>query len=157
MDDKNSAESAQSADKNAAVIGYFPGGRLQAVTREFSTVYLVDYFCVHVPSGSTMIEGEQSVLRRHFDEQTAGDVRLRNLGVHSVEDVALIADGSLDLLYIPGEVAPEWLSRALPHWLPMMREGGVICGDVYGLPHWPDATYTIALLPGTPERVWETG
>ena len=67
--------------------------------REFSTVYLVDHFCVHVPSGSTMIEGERTVLRRHFDAQTAGDGRIHNLGVHSVENVNVIPDGSLDLLY----------------------------------------------------------
>ena len=156
-----SSSSPRSSTPVAAVIGYFPGGGWQEVTRGFFTVYLVDHFCVHVPSGSGMIEGERTVLRRHFDGQTAGDSRLRNLGVHSVDNVNAIPDGSLDLLYIPGEVAPEWLCRALPHWLPKMREGGVICGDVYGLPHWPDATYTIALLLGTPERVedgrwWKT-
>ena len=152
-----SAQSAQSAGENAAVIGYFPGGRWLEVTRGFSTVYLVDHFCVHPPSGSTMIEAERTVLRRRFDEQAQGAGNLEMLGVHSVENVGQIADGSLDLLYIPGEVAPEWLCRALPHWLPKMREGGTICGELYGLPHWPDATYTIALLLGTPEDVLADG
>ncbi len=78
---------------------------------------------------------------------------LHRLGTHSVENVGKIADGSLDLLYIPGEVAPEWLCRALPYWLPKLRDGATICGEVYGLPHWPDATYTLAFLLGTPERV----
>ncbi len=145
------------AQLTAAVVGYFPGGRWREVTRGFSPVYLVDHFCVHVCSGSGMIEGERAVLRAQFDAETVGDARLRMLGVHSVENVGEIPDGSLELLYIPGEVAPEWLCRALPHWLPKLRDGGTICGDLYGLPHWPDATYTLALLLGTPERTDASG
>ena len=33
----------------------------------------------------------------------------------------------------------------------------MICGDAYGLPHWPDATYTLAILLGIPDELAKDG
>ena len=46
---------------------------------------------------------------------------------------------------------------SVPQWTAKLKEGAVVCGDLYGLPHWPDTTYAIALLLGTPVEVAATG
>lgn len=141
----------------AAVIGYFPGGRWQEVTRGFGSVVLVDHFGVHSVSGDGMVEADRVALRGIFAREMEGRGGIQMLGAHGVENVGRVADGSLDLLYIPGEVSPESLCTMLPYWLPKLRDGATICGDAYGLPHWPDATYSVALLFGTPEVVGADG
>lgn len=79
------------------------------------------------------------------------------LGAHSAGNVARIPDGSLDLLYLAGEVAPDWLATALRHWMPKLRDGAVVCGDLFGLPHWREATFSLSLLVGAPDGVAADG
>ena len=79
------------------------------------------------------------------------------LGAHSAGNVARIPDGSLDLLYLAGEVTPDWLATALRHWMPKLRDGAVVCGDLFGLPHWREATFSLSLLLGAPDGVAADG
>jgi hypothetical protein len=147
----------QSPGSAAAMVGYFPGGRWRELAKRFSRVWLVDHFQVHAPSGHPLWEADRTVLRRLFAEETAGMTHLELLRAHSVQNLAKIPDGSLDLLYLPGEVAPDWLTTALRHWRPKLRDGALVCGDLYGLPHWPEATYSLSLLTGAPDGVEADG
>ena len=137
----------------AVVLGYFPEGRWQGVTRGFSRVILVDEFRIHSTGGDGMVETDRMILRGILARQVSERREVEFLGAHTVENVAKIPDGSLNLLYLPGEASPAWLCSVLPHWLPKLREGGMICGDAYGLPHWPDATYSLAILLGSPDEL----
>ena len=142
---------------NAAVIGYFPGNRWREVVEGCAKVWLVDQFQVHSKSADPMVEADRAVLRGLFENETAGISNLTLAGAHGVEELAAIPDGSLDLLYLPGEVAPDMLSRVLPHWRAKLKDGAVVCGDLYGHPYWPEATYSVALLLGTPDEVKPEG
>ena len=137
----------------AAVLGYFPEGRWQGVTRGFSRVILVDEFRIHPTGGDPMVEADRKVLRRILEKQVSGRKGVEFFGRHTFANVSNIPDRSLSLLYLPGKASPEWLCSVLPHWLPKVREGGVFCGDAYGLPHWPDATYSLAMLLGPPDEM----
>jgi hypothetical protein len=68
-----------------------------------------------------------------------------------------IADRSLDAIYLPGEASVERLAAGLPLWRRKLRQDGVICGDLYGRPHWPEASFAIAQLIGTPDGVAQSG
>lgn len=142
---------------SVAVIGYFPGSRWREMARQFGKVLLVDHFQVHHPSGSAMVEADRAVLRGLWESEAAERGNVELLGTHSAGTLAWIADGSLEALYLPGEVTPEWLTVALRHWGPKLRDGALVCGDLYGLPHWPDSTYAISLLLGVPDKVWASG
>jgi hypothetical protein len=135
----------------AAVIGYFPGGRWLELTQNCSNVYLFDQYAIHATSGDPMVEADRLSLRRLMDIEIADAQNLFLCGSHSVAGLAQIPDGSLDLLYLPGELSSDWLCTALPHWLVKLKNNGVICGDQYGILHWPEATHSIALIFGTPE------
>ncbi len=134
------------------MVDYFPGGRWRAVAGGFREALLVDHGAVHAPSGDPLVEADRGVLRGLWAAEAAGLPGVRRLGPHSAQSLAQIADGSLDALYLPGEVAPSWLVAALPHWLPKLRPGGIVFGDLHGLPHWREATFTINLLLGVPDE-----
>ena len=151
--DLPASESAKSGVQHAAVLGYFPGGRWREIAGHAKTVYLVDEFEIHSMSGSAMVEADRAVLREKFAEETAGMNNLVLLWSAGLDAMAMVQDGSLDLLYIPGEVSPDMLRRVMPHWLPKLREGAMVCGDVYGLPHWGNATHSISLIFGPPDGV----
>ena len=89
----------------AAVIGYFPGNRWRDVVKVGAKVWLVDQFQVHAKSGDPVVEADRAVLRGLFEKETAGMSNLTLAGAHGVEELAAIQDDSLDLLYLPGEVA----------------------------------------------------
>ena len=142
---------------SAAVIGYYPGMELPAAIAGCERVWLADHFLVHHPSGDPLTEADRATLRKLWDRQAEGMKNLHRLGIHSASNLARIPDASLDFLYLPGEAKPDWLAAAVPHWLPKLKDGAVVCGDLYGLPHWPDATCAIALLLGTPLEVAPNG
>ena len=138
---------------HVAVLGYFPGGRWREFAENAGRVLMVDLFEVHTPSVSVLVEADRAVLRRKFAEDTAGMSNLAMLGQSNAAAMEQIADGSVDLLYIPGEVSPDLLRELIPHWMPKLCSGATVCGDVYGLPFWANATHSIALIFGPPDRV----
>lgn len=140
-----------------AVVGYFPGSRWREVAGRFAKVLLVDHCQVHHPSGSPVVEADRAALRVLWEKEAAGCGGVELLGTHSAGTLAKIADGSLDALYLPGEATPDWLVAALPHWMEKLKEGAIIFGDLYGLPHWPDSTYALSLLLGPPDEVMPGG
>jgi|GEM_PF-487003 len=140
------------SSSRAAVIGYFPGGKWKALLPVFSQIYLVDHFSIGSISGDPMREADRAVLRKLVSEEIAAAENVTILTPHSISSLAQVPDGSLDVLYFTGEISSDWLCSALPHWLPKLKEHGMICGDLYGLPHWPEATFTIALSLGVPAR-----
>jgi hypothetical protein len=141
----------------AAVIGYFPGGRWRVLGEHFERVYLIDHHAIEAPSGSAMVEADRGFLREAVAAETKGCAAFEFPGGHSAETVAGIPDGTVELLYIPGEPDPECLSRWWRLWRPKLAPRAVVCGDIYGLPHWPDATYSVSLTFGTPDEVQPDG
>ena len=61
-----------------------------------------------------------------------------------------VAPDSIDVLYLPGEVSSEILVRCMPLWRRALHPNAVVCGDLYGMAEWPEATATIAQLFGRP-------
>ncbi len=144
-------------DGTAAVIGYYPGMDLARWAGPFDRLYLVDHFQVHCPSADPTNEANRQVLRRLWAEEHGTEQRFTLLGVHSARNIDQIPDNSLDLLYLSGEVTPDWLVPALPHWERKLKDGAIVCGDLFGLPHWPDSTYAISLMIGVPDFVAASG
>ena len=61
-----------------------------------------------------------------------------------------VAPDSIDVLYLPGEVSSEILVRCMPLWRRALHPNAVVCGDLYGMAEWPEATAIIAQLFGRP-------
>lgn len=118
----------------AVVIGWPMAKRLEELCSRMAKVVVVPKFD----------DAEYAELRRVFDEQTQ---RLNNVEI-SEQDA--VEDGSADVLYLAGDVSIGGLCSGLLQWLRKLRSGGLICGDVYGFPQWPEATHTLVTLLGLP-------
>ena len=146
-----------SIPKAAAIIGYFPGGRWSQVARRFSRVWVVDHFQIHTSGGHPMWEADRIQLQHLLRQETADMGHLEWLRAHSVQNLTRISDSSVDLLYLPGEVSPDSLVKILHFWKLKLRDEAIICGDLYGLPHWREATFSLSLLVGPPDCVARNG
>lgn len=141
----------------AALLGYFPGGRWRNLATRCGTTWLVDEFGVHAPRAHPFGAEDAQVLTRFFDEESKGLEGLHLLGRRRAGYHTSVEDGSIDLLYLPGEVSPESLAEILPESGMKLREGAVVCGDLFGLTHWPEASWAISLLLGQPRKVGRDG
>jgi len=150
-------ENVSGPSGTAAVIGYFPGNRWCEIAASFQQTYLVDHFMVHAAIGFRLGEDDHIVLRQLIEQEAKGLTGLHFVGEHSNENIKAIPDGSVDLLYLPGEIAPDWMPQALHRWIPKLSDTAVICGDLFGMPQWKEASFTISLLLGTPDGITETG
>ena len=120
-----------------AVIGFPLAERLESLCARMSKVTVV-------PKGSAEPDDEDAQeIRRIFSEQTSESNNVE-VGLGSFED------GSLDVLYLAEDVSVEWLCSELLTWLGKLKIGGLVCGDVFGFPHWPEATHTLVTLLGAP-------
>lgn len=143
-------------ESTLAVLGYYPGGKWLTLADGFRHTYLVDHYKIHTDSKSAILDADRSTLRSLLQRDVS---LLKNTTylAHSVQDLEKIDDRSIDVLYLTGEVLFDWLSHALPYWNTKLKSGAIICGDLYGLPEWPNSTRTVCLLLGTPQRVTSDG
>jgi hypothetical protein len=135
------------------VAGFYPGLDPQAWAALCAQVFLADDLGLKRPEGDELAAAAAGRLYALWRAEVAGlDMMVE---IDAAGDA--IADRSLDAIYIPGEASVERLAASLPLWRRTLKEGGVICGDLYGRPHWPDASHAIAQLIGTPDEVAQTG
>lgn len=124
------------ANGRCGVVGFPIAERLNALVSRMGKVTIV-------PKGNDAPDDEDALeLRRIFAEQTTG--------MENVEVLKAFEGGNLDVLYLAGDVSVEWLCLELLPCLNKLRPGGVICGDMFGFPHWPEATHTLVALLGQP-------
>ena len=130
----------QGQARSAMVAGYYPGLDLEGFATRFEAVYLQDRHGVK----------NNDALRRLWADdmmRLAPPLRAR---VHEPSSDRDIPSGSVDLLCLPGEVSSESLVRCMPLWRRALHPNAVVCGDLYGMAEWPEATATIAQLFGRP-------
>ncbi len=144
-------------EPRAALQGYFPGGRWRRLAERCAETWLVDEFGVHAPREHPFGPADAEVLARLFARETEGLDGLRLLGPRRTGYLAGVQDEGIDLLYLPGEVSPASLAEILPAWASKLRDGAVVCGDLFGLTHWPEASWAISLLLGPPREVSREG
>ena len=135
------------------MLGFFPGEPLREIAEKFSKIILVDEFRLQACGFDPIVEADRAFLRGLAAEQLKVAQTVELLRAHTTEAVAAIPAKSVDGLFIAGEASAESLCSALPHWLPKLRDGALIFGEAYGLPHFPDATYALTLLVGTPDEI----
>jgi hypothetical protein len=63
-------------------------------------------------------------------------------------------DGSLDLVYIDGNHAYEWVKEDIELWWPKLRKGGVLAGHDYLDMDWDSGTFADN---GKDKHIWMTG
>ena len=63
-------------------------------------------------------------------------------------------DGSLDLVYIDGNHAYEWVKEDIELWWPKLRKGGVLTGHDYLDMDWDSGTFADN---GKDKHIWMTG
>jgi hypothetical protein len=143
--------------KVTAIVGYFPGGPWWQIARHFDRVFLIDLYGIHQPSGNRQREADRSVLQRLWQEEAACLAGVELLGPYGSKALQRISDGSLDLLHFSGEVSPDSFAAAWPHWRRKLNDAAIISGDLFGLPHWREATTAISLLLGVPDHVAHNG
>lgn len=138
------------ATLTAAVLGYLPNGRWRTLTDSFAKVFLIDEYQIHHGSGHPLVDADRRALARLLAADTDGADNLEFLGVHSEANLSCVPDGSLDALYLSGEPSLSSLGRILHEWCRKLKPGAIICGELCGHPHWPETTYAISSLLGTP-------
>lgn len=137
----------------AVVISPFPNGTVRDFGRRYSRLILVDDCQIRARSLDALEEADRVFLRSKLDEELKLARSFEWLSVHTAEAVSVIPNESIDHLHLCGEVSSDALHLILLHWLPKLCIGATISGDAYGLPAFPDATYSIAILLGAPDNV----
>ena len=77
--------------------------------------------------------------------------------VADFDDFRRIAADGVDSLYISSDLSVETIARLLPICLEKLKDGGIICGDAFGLPSWKQLTAAIGYLLGVPDQRAEDG
>lgn len=142
---------------SAVVIGYFPGGRWRFLRKSFARIFLVDYHRLHTQAAARTLENDRLALRESVNEEVVADQEIIFVGPLCVSNVATFADASIDLLYLAGEIDADALGLILRTWASKLRDGGIVCGDLFGFAQWPFATCMISCWIGPPDRVSATG
>jgi hypothetical protein len=135
------------------VAGHYPGLDPRAWAPLCAQVFLADDFGLARRTGDALAAAAAERLRDLWRAEAAGFDTLVDLDAAG----GAIADRSLDAIYIPGEVSVERLAAGLPLWRRKLKENALICGDLYGRPHWAEASLAIAQLIGPPDVVAPTG
>ncbi len=136
------------------VAGYHPGMNFGAWAPLCAQVLVTDDFGLRAPADDERAGAARAVLRSLWQAKSAGLDRLVEL---SVETAAAIPDRSLDALYLPGEASVRRLIAGLPLWRRVLKDGALVCGDLYGRPDFPEASLAVAQLLGTPDGVSPSG
>jgi hypothetical protein len=135
------------------VAGYHPGMDFGAWSPLCAQILVTDDFGLRARDGGERAAA-QAALRSLWQAEVAG---LDNLIELDEAAAASVPDRSLDALYLPGEATVPRLIAGLPLWRRVLKDGALVCGDLYGRPDWPEASLAIAQLFGTPDGVSPSG
>lgn len=141
---------ARGQGKTAMVAGYYPELDLDRLAGSFKAVYLQDLHRLHQSDAAVSTGSGHDGLQRVWAaelERLAPPIKAR---VHElpISEHANLAGGSIDVLYLPGEVQAETALQCLTMWRHVLHSDAIVCGDLHGMAHWPEATSTIAQLFG---------
>ena len=139
--------------RNAMVAGYYPRMGLERLAGLFKSVHLQDRFGVHQPEPTAPVDAGWDALQHLWAVEMARiepSIRSR-LREPPPSDTDEISANSIDLLYLPGEVSSKTVLPSIPLWRRVLGPHAIVCGDLYGMADWPEATSTIAQLFGRPE------
>ena len=141
------------ADGKARVLvaGYHPGMNLKAWASHCAQVFLADGPCLAQDRGDRHADAAVTALWELWHQEIVG---LGNLNPSRAED---IPDRSLDLLYLPGEASVNRLIASVPGWQRKLKDGALVCGDLYGRSDWAEASLGIAHMFGPPDQVFSCG
>ena len=140
--------------KRLLVAGYHPGMDPGAWAPLCAQVLATDDFGLRAQTGNQQAQAARAALRSLWQTRTGG---LNNLVELDAAAAAAIPDHSLDALYLPGEASVQRLVAGMALWRRVLKDGALVCGDLYGRPDWPEATLAVAQLFGTPDAVAPSG
>jgi hypothetical protein len=142
----------------SAMIGYFPGNVAGDLGRRVKRLYLLDHHRIHRRSHHPLVEADRVILRRYLDEELAG-LNTVFLGAPSVAAIETIPDQSLDCLYLSGGFSSvcETLVDSIPAWLRKLKQGAIICGDMFDPCVWQDGVTAISWFFGKPDHIAACG
>jgi hypothetical protein len=138
--------------KRVLVAGCHPGLDVETLATCFDAVYLQDLVGLRAEAPAPAAPGYDGL----HAVWAAALLRLApSIGARVRElapgDDAGVPSSSIDVLYLPGEVLPETAVRCLPFWRRVLHPDAIVCGDLYGMADWPEATSTIVQLFGRPQ------
>lgn len=142
----------------AAMIGYFPGTLLESLAKHCNRLYLVDNFRIQRTSVNAEVEADRAVLRACLGEMDLGE-KVVCLDVNSETTINRVPEKCLDVLYISGGFNSPFqtLAGSLPIWLSKLKNGGIVCGDMFAHAVWPNGIAVITSLLGSPSYITGTG
>ncbi|MES2572368.1 MAG: hypothetical protein V4710_20230, partial [Verrucomicrobiota bacterium] len=140
-----------------AILGYFPDGLWRDFAGYLDRFYLIDHHQVHQRSLDENKEADRHVLREMLETEAAGLDNLVWLGAFTRDTLARIPDGSLDLLCVAGGCSHESLFAAFPLWRRKLKEGAMVCGDLFLHAEWYEGVISISSLLGIPDQVTPQG
>jgi hypothetical protein len=143
---------ARALGKRALVAGCHPGLDVETLATCFDAVYLQDLFCLRAEAPAPAAPGHDG-LRAVWAaalQRLAPSIGARVRELPPGDDAG-VPSSSIDVLYLPGEVLLETAVRCLPFWRRVLHPDAIVCGDLYGMADWPEATSTIVQLFGRPQ------
>jgi len=129
----------------AMIAGGYPGLSLAPWASLFERVYLHAFEPDDAPAAT--------LLRRLWEGeiQTLDDSLERRVSFVA-DKAAALPNRSVDLLYLPGEASAERLAAGAAFWRRTLKAEALVCGDLYGVRDWPDATAAIVQMFGPPRQ-----
>jgi predicted O-methyltransferase YrrM len=98
-------------------------------------VYCVDHWLGNgAGSGTGPVDDPLDLYERFLENVAAADMSRYIVPLYGDSAVVckLFAHKPIDLLYIDGDHSYEGVTADLKNWGPLVRSGGIICGDDYG-------------------------
>ena len=131
------------------VAGYHPGLDPKTWAPLCAQIFVSDDFGLGRRTGNAAADA----VRRQLCAMWRAQVAAFDAPIELDDTGDAIADGSLDILYIPGEASIPRLATGLPTWRRKLKQGALVCGDLYGYADWPEASLAIAQFFGAPNSV----
>jgi len=98
-------------------------------------------------------------LTAKYFRQNCAKYNIEQIRLPSVEASRQFVPQSIDVVYIDANHHYEYVKNDILHWLPIVKDGGVICGHDYNLMHknWPKLGIQKAVreLLGEPHAVFK--
>lgn len=93
--------------------------------------------------------------KREYDARFADNLQVSYLRLYSSQASSLVADASLDLVYLDADHSYEAVTADIKAWMPKIKSGGWISGHDYLEAWWSGVIAAVNDVFGKPDKVFE--
>lgn len=142
------------ARKRIVEIGSWKGRSTRIIAdNTLGFVYAVDTWQGSHNDGNTIHRDEladkpDNWLLEEFKRNMRGLTNVRIVQMTSMQAVKVLADQRFDMIFIDASHNYESIKADILAWMPLLADGGLLCGHDYLLPNWPGVVKAVdELIP----------